>query len=166
MKLVALTTAFACASFVVAEQDAIFGTNLRSGERNLSSGSRVNFRRALKGGKKKKRSSTSEEIEELIEEPEVLEPEVVEPEIVEPEIVEPEIVEPEVVEMVPTCDELNDELAELIMKLDASNDSSRSTITLFFNGFLRYLGDSGATISEQELYDVLRIESALDPSFS
>ena len=152
MKLVALTTAFACASFVVAEQDAIFGTNLRSGERNLSSGSRVNFRRALKGGKKKKRSSSSEKIEE--------------PEVLEPEVVEPEIVEPEVVEMVPTCDELNDELAELIMKLDASNDSSRSTISLFFNGFLRYLGDSGATISEQELYDVLRIESALDPSFS
>ena len=68
--------------------------------------------------------------------------------------------------MVPTCDELNHELAELIMNLDASNDSSRSTISLFFNGFLRYLGDSGATISEQELYDVLRIESALDPSFS
>ena len=87
MKVFALTSAFALASFVVAEQDAIFGTDLRSGERNLSSKiPRVNNRRALK--KKKKSSSSSEKIEE----PEVLEPEVLEPEIVEPEVVEPEVV--------------------------------------------------------------------------
>ena len=170
MKFVALTTAFALASLVVAEHDANFGgTDLSSGTRNLSS--RVNYRRSLKKGKKKKSSEPIEEPEEVQPEPEVLEPEVVEPEIVEPEVVEPEVVEPEIVEPevvepnAPTCDEVKDELAELLMKLDASNDGSRSTISLFFNGYLRYLEESGATINDQELYDVLLIESALDPSF-
>ena len=159
MKFVALTTAFALASLVVAEQDAIFGgIDLSSGERNLSS--RANYRRSLKKGKKNKSSEPIEEPEEVQPEPEVLEPEVV-----EPEIVEPEVVEPNAPEMLPTCDEVKDELAELLMKLDASNDSSRNTISLFFNGFLRYLEESGATINDQELYDVLLIESALDPSF-
>lgn len=163
MKFVALTSAFALASLVVAEQDAIFGgIDLSSGERNLSS--RANYRRSLKG-KKKKSSEPIEEPEEVQPEPEMLEPEVVEPEVVEPEIVEPEVVEPNAPEMLPTCDEVKDELAELLMKLDASNDSSRNTISLFFNGFLRYLEESGATINDQELYDVLLIESALDPSF-
>ena len=174
MKLVALTTAFACASLVVAEQDAIFGgIQLESGARNLSSAiPRVNFRRALKGGKKKKSSSsgtTEEPIEEPEEEvqpePEVVEPEVFEPEVVEPEVVEPEVVEPEQEEMLPSCEEVNQTLVQLIEELDASNASSRSTISLFFQGYLRYLGESGATITDEELYDVLRIESALDPSF-
>ena len=159
MKFVALTSAFALASLVVAEQDAIFGgIDLSSGERNLSS--RANYRRSLKKGKKKKSSEPIEDPEEVQPEPEVLEPEVV-----EPEVVEPEVVEPDAPEMLPTCDEVKDELAELLMKLDASNDSSRSTISLFFNGFLKYLEESGATINDQELYDVLLIESALDPSF-
>jgi len=164
MKLVALTTAFACASLVVAEQDAIFGgIQLESGARNLSSAiPRVNFRRALKGGKKKK-SSSSGTTEEPIEEPEEeVQPE---PEVVEPEVVEPEVVEPEQEEMLPSCEEVNQTLVQLIEELDASNASSRSTISLFFQGYLRYLGESGATITDEELYDVLRIESALDPSF-
>ena len=107
----------------------------------------VNFKRALKGGKKKKTSAVKEA---------ELEPEV------EEEKTKEEI---EYERMVRNCNKSNRGLEKLVEKTEQGNASSRNLISLFFNGYIRYLENSGATITDQELYDVLLIEANLDPDF-
>lgn len=150
MKFAAVTSAFACASLVSASQDAISGgADLSDILRNLSSTTpTVNFKRSLKG--KKKKASISKEVETDSEKEE------------EEEKTKEEI---EYEMMVKNCNKSNRGLEKLVEKTEQGNASSRNLISLFFNGYMRYLEDSGATITDQELYDVLLIEANLDPDF-
>jgi len=158
MKFAALTTAFACASLVSASQDAISGgADLSDILRNLSSTTpTVNFKRSLKG--KKKKASSSKELETEPEKEEDKKQEEEEEEEKTKEEIEYE-------RMVKNCNKSNRGLEKLVEKTEQGNASSRNLISLFFKGYMRYLEDSGATITDQELYDVLLVEANLDPDF-
>ena len=67
--------------------------------------------------------------------------------------------------MVKNCNKSNRGLEKLVEKTEEGNASSRNLISLFFKGYMRYLEESGATITDEQLYDVLLIEANLDPDF-